>query len=55
MTFDTKRDLTTLEEVNFGSLNMVFLFTTVPATEDIADNLHMESLLTTVSVTDDTL
>jgi hypothetical protein len=55
MTFDTKRNITTLEEVNLGSLNMEFLFTTVPATEDIAGNLQMELLLTTVPVTDDTL
>jgi hypothetical protein len=55
MTYDTKRSLTTLEQVNLGSLNMEFLFTTVTATEDIAGNLHMESLLTTVPVTDDTL
>jgi hypothetical protein len=55
MTFDTKRNLTTSEEVKLGSLNKEFLFTTVPATEDIAGNLHMELLLTTVPVTDDTL
>jgi hypothetical protein len=55
MTFDTKRILSTLEEVNLGSLNMEFLSTTVPATEEIAGNLHMESLLTTFPVTDDTL
>jgi len=55
MTFDTKRNLTKLEEVNSGSLNMEFLFTTVLATGDTAGNLQMESLLTTVPVTDDTL
>jgi hypothetical protein len=55
ITFDTKRNLTKLEEVNSGSLNMEFLFTTVLATGDIAGNLHMESLLTTGPVTDDTL
>jgi hypothetical protein len=55
MTIDTKRNLTTLEEVNLGSLNMEFLFTTVPATEDTAGNLHVKSLLTIVHITDDTL
>jgi hypothetical protein len=55
MKFDTKRNITTLEEVNLGSLNIEFLFTTVPATEDTAGNLHMELLITTVPATDDTL
>ena len=50
MTFDAKRNLTTLEEVNLGSLNMEFLFTAVPATEDIAGNLHMESLLSQMTL-----
>lgn len=50
MRFDAKRNLTTLEEVNLGSLNMQFLFTTVPATEDIAGNLHTESLLSQMTL-----
>jgi len=50
MIFDAKRNLTTLEEVNLGSLNMEFLFTTVPATEDIAINLHMESHLSQMTL-----
>lgn len=55
MISDTKRNLTTLEEVTLGSLNMEFLFTAVPVTEDIVGNLYMQSLLTAVPVTDDTL